>query len=518
VKELGVKALEVFSDSQIVVQQVNGEYEAREPSLQRYLEAVKLLITGFERFTLTQVPREENSKADALSKLASSELRPEPGQKLLMEMLTKKSYEEERVASVEQVAPEDSWILPIKAYLAEGITPVDRVAARKVRVKAPRYTLVNGALYKRGHLQPLLKCVEIQEGKQLIREVHEGPNGSHQGARTVARKILQLGYYWPTLFKDAQDYTQACLQCQRFAPIVHIPQEEMVGITGSWPFHRWGIDLVGPFPVAPGGVKYLIVAIDYFSKWVEAEALTNIRGATCVKFCWKNIICRYGIPKIIVTDNGAQFENDPFKSWCTKYGIEQKVTSVYHPQPNGQVEVTNRTIVNGIKTRLEGAKGNWIWELPSVLWAHRTTESSATGESPYNLVYGSEAVIPAEVGVPTLRTLTPRPDGDEEQRRLDLDLLEEKREQASLHEAKVKERVKRYHDRRVRKEQFSPGDRVMRRNDRSHQEKEGKLAPNWEGPYKVVEAHPGGSYVLQGSDGKQVPRRWNIANLRRFYG
>jgi hypothetical protein len=231
--------------------------------------------------------------------------------------------------------------------------------------------------------------------------------------------------------------------------------------------------LVGPFPTAPGGAKYLIVAIDYFTKWVEAEPLTNIRGATCVKFCWENLICRYGIPKTIVTDNGAQFENDPFKSWCAEYGIEQKLTSVYHPQANGQVEVTNRTIVNGIKTRMEGAKGNWIWELPSVLWAHRTTESSATGESPYSLVYGAKAVIPVEIGVTSLRTSTPRSaEDEEEQRRLDLDLLEEKREMASLREAKVQEKVKRYYDRRVRKEQFAPGEWVMRRNDRSKQENE----------------------------------------------
>jgi ribonuclease HI/dsDNA-binding SOS-regulon protein len=117
-RELGVRVLEAFSDSQIVVQQVNGEYEARDRSLQRYLEMVKPLIAGFNGFELTQVPREENSKADALSKLASSELKPKPGQKLLMETLRKKSYEEEQVASVELMAPDDSWITPIKAYLA----------------------------------------------------------------------------------------------------------------------------------------------------------------------------------------------------------------------------------------------------------------------------------------------------------------------------------------------------------------------------------------------------------------
>ena len=129
-----------------------------------------------------------------MSKLASSELKPTPNQRLYMEMLGQRSYEEEeQVTAVEVV--QDSWIAPMMAYLTDGVVPEDRTEARKIRVKAPRYVIQDGALYKRGYLQPLLKCVEIPEGKSLIREIHEGPNGSHQGARTTAKRILRLGYY-----------------------------------------------------------------------------------------------------------------------------------------------------------------------------------------------------------------------------------------------------------------------------------------------------------------------------------
>ena len=128
-----------------------------------------------------------------------------------------------------------------------------------------------------------------------------------------------------------------------------------------------------------------------------------------------------------MTDNGAQFENDPFKSWCLEYGIKQRLALVYHPQANGQVEVTNRTIVNRLKTRLNCARGNWASELPSVLWAIQTTESAATGESPYSLVYGSEAVIPSEIGVTNPRAAIQAEGDDDEARRLELDLIDEKR-------------------------------------------------------------------------------------------
>lgn len=171
-----------------------------------------------------------------------------------------------------------------------------------------------------------------------------------------------------------------------------------------WAFYQWGIDIVGPFPKAPGRYKFLVVAVGYFTKWVEAEPLTSITGKNILKFVWNNIFCRFGIPKTIISDNGKQFADDPFKSWCDELKIEQKFTSVYHPQANRQTEVTNRTILQGLKTRLGRAKGDWVEELPNVLWAYRTTPRTATGETPFSLVYGSEAVIPAENGMPTYQT------------------------------------------------------------------------------------------------------------------
>ena len=124
---------------------------------------------------------------------------------------------------------------------------------------------------------------------------------------------------------------------------------------------------MGLFPTALRQLKFLVVGIDYFTKWVEAEPLATITEKSIRTFVWKNIICRYRIPRVLVSDNGKQFDNDAFRNFCSELGIQNHYSSPAHPQANGQVEVTNRTLPKIIKTRLEAAKGIWPDELSSVL-------------------------------------------------------------------------------------------------------------------------------------------------------
>ncbi|GJU16352.1 reverse transcriptase domain-containing protein [Tanacetum coccineum] len=226
------------------------------------------------------------------------------------------------------------------------------------------------------------------------------------------------------------------------------PQQSLHQITSPWPFHKWGIDIAGPFPVAAGGLKFLIVAIDYFTKWIEAKAVATITG-------------------------------------------NQRFASVKHPQTNGLVERANRSLGEGIKARLDRHKGRWVEELSHVLWAHRTTIKVSTGDTPFSLVYGTEAVIPAEIGMPTIRTAEVNLTTNDDERRIDLDILEERREQAAIR------------------------DFVYRANDASHAEDTGKLGPKWEGPYEVTEALGKGAYKLRDMDGRELPRTWNICNLKK---
>ncbi|GJZ63426.1 reverse transcriptase domain-containing protein [Tanacetum coccineum] len=160
----------------------------------------------------------------------------------------------------------------------------------------------------------------------------------------------------------------------------------MTSIMSAWSFSQWGINIVGPLPTAPRGARFLVVAIDYFTKWVKAKPLISTTRKHMEKFVWEHIVCRFRRPQVIILDNGKQFVEGTFLVFCKKLGMLQAFTSFYHPQENGQVEVTNREIIKGMERRLGKAHLAWIDELLQVLWAHRTTPKSSNGETPFSLV------------------------------------------------------------------------------------------------------------------------------------
>ena len=164
------------------------------------------------------------------------------------------------------------------------------------------------------------------------------------------------------------------------------------------------MDIVGPLPTAPAQKKFLLVATDYFSKWVEAEPYASIKDKDVTKFIWKNIICRFGIPQTIIADNGPQFDSIAFRNFCSELNIRNSYSTPRYPQSNGQAEATNKTLINALKKMLEQAKGKWVEELLGVLWAYRTTPGRPTGNTPFALAYGMDAIIPTEIGLPTIRT------------------------------------------------------------------------------------------------------------------
>ncbi|GKV42408.1 hypothetical protein SLEP1_g49817 [Rubroshorea leprosula] len=352
----------------------------------------------------------------------------------------------------------------------------------------------------------------------LTKAVHEGVCGSHVGARTLAHKVLRQGYCWPNMYKDATYFVQKCLKCQFFAHLTHQPTEELTNLAASWPFAQWGLDLLGPFVKGVGGVTHLIVGVDYFTKWVEARPLSSLTSKKVEDFGFSSIIYRYWIPNQIVADNGTQFNYSSFRDFCSSYGIKLQFTSVYHPESNGMVESINKCILEGIRPRLEQQKAKWADELNNVLWAYRTTSRTATGETPYHLAFGTEAVIFVEIGVPSFR-VTHFDEGQNGQLlRENLDLLAEVREGARLRTLVYKQKLANLYNKRVRPRTFKVGDLVLKKVGLTGFETRfGKLAPNWEGPYAVAEVPHPGAYILPDAEGKRVPRVWNVNNLKKFY-
>ncbi|XP_052291981.1 uncharacterized protein LOC127900787 [Citrus sinensis] len=164
------------------------------------------------------------------------------------------------------------------------------------------------------------------------------------------------------------------------------------------------MDIVGPLPPTPGGVRFVLLATNYFIKWVEASAYSSITSKEVTKFLKSNIITRFSLLRIIVSDNGKQFQNAYMEKLCQEQGIEHRFSSCSYPQENGQAEITNQTIFDNLKKKLESRKGLWLKELSNVLRAYRTSERRPTGNKPYSLVYDIKAILPMETTLPKLRS------------------------------------------------------------------------------------------------------------------
>nr|GEU39407.1 reverse transcriptase domain-containing protein [Tanacetum cinerariifolium] len=347
--QMGVKNIQVNVDSKLVANQVLGTYVAKEDNMIKYLEIVKGLVSGFTTFSISQVPRSKNKQADALSKIASTSF-THLSKQVLVEVLENKFIKEKEVAAViEEDGP--TWMTQLVDYLKEGVLPGDNKEARKLRLKARQYELMEGVLYRRSFLTTWLRCVGPLQADYVMREIHEGSCSMHAGPRSVVAKAIRLGYYWPTMHQDAHDMIWKCNDCQIHRPVTRHPQKSLTSITAPWPFYKWGIDIAGPFSEGPGKVKFLIVAMDYFTKWIEAKAVATITDGQVKKFVWDNIVCRFGIPGEIISNNGKQLADNPFKDWCDKLNITQRFASVKHPQSNGLVERANQSLGEGIKAR-----------------------------------------------------------------------------------------------------------------------------------------------------------------------
>ncbi|GKA93271.1 reverse transcriptase domain-containing protein [Tanacetum coccineum] len=360
-EQMGVKNLQANVDSRLVANQVNGIYVVKEPGMIKYLEKVKNLANAFKEFSIKQIPRGENKKADALSKMASTSF-AYLSKKVLVEELKEKSIDEKEILAVVEEEGH-TWMTPIYEYLTEEILPEEKRKARAIRRKAGRYAVTNGILYKRSFLGPWLRCVGPLQANYVLREIHEGSCSMHSSPRSVVAKALRSGYYWPTMHTDARNLIRECRSCQ----------------------------------------------------------------------------------------------------------------------------------------------------------AHRIMIKSSNGETPFSLTYGTEAVIPLEIGMPTMRTAEVDMIKNDEALEINLDLLEEKREQAAIHAAKSKAKMEKYYNTRVRSTSFRPGDLVYQNNKASRAEDGGKRGPKWEGPYEVTEALGKGAYMLRDRNGNTLPRTWNVYNLKKCY-
>ena len=165
----------------------------------------------------------------------------------------------------------------------------------------------------------------------LLKELHEEICGNHTRGRYLSHRTIIQGYWWPNMQKQAQEYVKKCDQCQRFAPNIHQSGRLLNPISRPWPFAQWGLDIVGLFPKAAGNKRYLLVATDYFTKWVKAKPLANIKDVDAKKFVWKNIVTRFEVPCTLILNNGLQFDSKSFRRYCCDLGITNRYSIPAYP-------------------------------------------------------------------------------------------------------------------------------------------------------------------------------------------
>ncbi|WJX23763.1 hypothetical protein P8452_12952 [Trifolium repens] len=518
--DLRIKILDIYEDSALVISQIKGEWETRHPGLIPYKDYARRLLTFFNKVELHHIPRQENQMADALATLSSMF---EVSHQNDMPVISIRRLERPaHVFTAEEVVDNKPWFHDIKCFLQSqeyppGASNKDKKTLRRL---SGNFFLNGDVLCKRNFDMVLLRCVDRHEADMLMHEVHEGSFGTHSNGHAMAKKMLIAGYYWMTMESDCCKHVKRYHKCQIYADKIHVPPTLLNVLSSPWSFSMWGIDMIGMIePKASNGHRFILVAIDYFTKWVEAASYANVTRQVVVRFIKNHLICRYGVPSKIITDNGSNLNNKMMKELCKDFKIEHHNSSPYRPKMNGAVEAANKNIKKIIQKMVVTYK-DWHEMLPFALHGYRTSVRTSTGATPFSLVYGMEAVLPVEVEIPSMRVLMEAELSEAEwcQSRYDqLNLIEEKCMTALCHSQLYQKRMKQAFDRKVRPHEFKEGDLVLKKILSLQQDSRGKWTPNYEGPYVVKRAFSGGAMTLATMDGDELPRPVNADAVKKYF-
>ena len=335
----------------------------------------------------------------------------------------------------------------------------------------------------------------------------------------LVRKIMRTGYFWLTMETDCCQFVQRCPECQMHGDLIHVPPSELHAVTSPWSFSVWGIDIIGKIsPKSSGGHEYILVAIDYFTKWVEATSYAGLTTTRVDKFIRSHIIYRYGVPHELISDRGVHFRGE-VDTVVQEYGIQHHRSSAYRPQTNGTVDFTNKNIKKILRKMVETFR-DWSEKLPFALWAYRTSFRTSTGATPYSLVYGMEAVLRVEIEMGSLRVALEYHISKPEWAQScydQLSLLDESRLRAADHVQAYQRKMTRTFRKRVKPRKFQKGDLVLKVLRGLINNPRGKFRPSWSGPYVIRDLTQEGAAWLIDLDGNQFMEPVNGVQLKRFY-
>uniref|UniRef100_A0A2N9FUQ4 RNA-directed DNA polymerase n=1 Tax=Fagus sylvatica TaxID=28930 RepID=A0A2N9FUQ4_FAGSY len=363
------------------------------------------------------------------------------------------------------------WRTPFLEYLLEGILPSNPKDVYRLKRLALRYFVEGGTLFRKGFHGEPLRCLSLSESQMVMKETHAG-----------------------------EYFVKTCHTCQVQANLIHTHPTSLQNMATPWPFHTWGLDLIGPINPASGGYIWILVATEYFTKWVEAIPLRKATGAAVANFIREHIITRFGIPYKLITDNGTPFINKDVREVLEHYRVKHRRSTPYYPQGNGQAEATNRMLLRILSKMVFDYGNDWKAHLADVLWAYRSSPKDSN-----RVMQGSELEVDANICA--------------EARMADLEGLDEARDLAKAKSQRNYQKMANVYSKALRVRIFAEGQMVLKAAEfvRRNLPSPSKFSPNWDGPYIIREAHGSGYYRLSKSDGTALADPINGKWLKHYY-